>query len=217
MNVQAIVKRMFHTKPSKIVGVDIGTGSIKMVQIETGSKPVVSCFAVAELPLELINNGFVRNSDAMISFIKGLVAKYDFNARHAVFTVGGRNAFVREIDMPEMPDEEMKQSVAWDSSQYVPYEADTYYVDSAKFGAYTNEGLQPVLLVASPKDVIDSLLEISDALAWHTIGIDIEVLSAYRTLPRQLENFVLLDIGRSYSMLTIFQNGAPVAQRSIPQ
>lgn len=64
--------------------------------------------------------------------------------------------------------------------------------------------LQPVLLVASPKDVIDSLLEISDALAWHTIGIDIEVLSAYRTLPRQLENFVLLDIGRSYSMLTIF-------------
>ena len=59
--------------------------------------------------------------------------------------------------MPEMPDEEMKQSVAWDSSQYVPYEADTYYVDSAKFGAYTNEGLQPVLLVASPKDVIDSL------------------------------------------------------------
>lgn len=107
--------------------------------------------------------------------------------------------------MPEMPDEEMKQSVAWDSSQYVPYEADTYYVDSAKFGAYTNEGLQPVLLVASPKDVIDSLLEISDALAWHTIGIDIEVLSAYRTLPRQLENFVLLDIGRSYSMLTIFR------------
>ena len=74
-----------------------------------------------------------------------------------------------------------------------------------------------MLLVASPKDVIDSLLEISDALAWHTIGIDIEVLSAYRTLPRQLENFVLLDIGRSYSMLTIFQNGAPVAQRSIPQ
>ena len=48
MNVQAIVKRMFHTKPSKIVGVDIGTGSIKMVQIETGSKPVVSCFAVAD-------------------------------------------------------------------------------------------------------------------------------------------------------------------------
>ena len=60
------------------------------------------------------------------------------------------------------------------------------------------------ILVASPKDVIDSLLEISDALAWHTIGIDIEVLSAYRTLPRQLENFVLLDIGRSYSMLTNF-------------
>ncbi|MFQ9523731.1 MAG: hypothetical protein ACLR2G_09940 [Phascolarctobacterium faecium] len=41
-------------------------------------------FAVAELPLELIN-GFVRNSDAMISFIKGLVAKYDFNARHAFY------------------------------------------------------------------------------------------------------------------------------------
>ena len=51
MNVQAIVKKLFHAKPSKIIGVDIGTGSIKLVQIENGSKPVVSCFAVAELIL----------------------------------------------------------------------------------------------------------------------------------------------------------------------
>lgn len=217
MNVQAIIKKIFHTRPSKVLGVDIGTGSIKLVQIELGSKPFVSGFAVEDLPLELSNNGFVRSVDMMLVFIKGLLEKYDFQARHVVFTVGGRNAFVREIDMPEMPDEEMKQSVAWDSSQYVPYEADTYYVDSTKFGTLTIDGLQPVLLVASPKDVVDALLEISDAVGWQTLGIDIEVLSAYRTLSEQLENFVLLDIGRSYSMLTIFQNGAPVAQRSIPQ
>lgn len=218
MDVQAIVKKMFHTRPSRVLGVDIGTGSIKLVQIELGNnKPVVSCFAVAELPLELTNNGFVHNTDVMLTFIKELLEKYAFSAKHVVFTVGGRNAFVREIDMPEMPNEEMKHAVAWDASQYVPYEADTFYVDSAKFGTLTAEGLQPVLLVASPKDVIDALLAIGDAAGWVTLGIDIEVLSAYRTLSVQLENFVLLDIGRSYSMLTIFQNGAPVAQRSIPQ
>lgn len=218
MNVHAIIKKFLNTKPSSVLGIDIGTGGIKIVQMEfAAGKPTVSNFAVTELPLEMISNGFVRNIDAMIAFIKNIVAQNGFNAKHVVFTVGGRNAFVREIDMPEMPDQEMKQSVAWDSAQYVPYETDTYYVDSAKFGTLTVDGLQPVLLVASPKDVIDALVEISEALGWQTLGIDIEVLSAYRTLENQLENFVLLDLGRSYSMLTIFQNGVPVAQRSIPQ
>lgn len=217
MSVQAIIKKIFRANPSKVLGVDIGTGSIKLVQIELGSKPVVSGFAVADLPLELINNGFVNNNEAMTVFIKELLSKHAFSAQHVVFTVGGRNAFVREIDMPEMPDEEMKQSVSWDSNQYVPYEADTYYIDSAKFGALTKDSLQPVLLVASPKDVVDALVAIAEAVGWQMLGIDIEVLAAYRTLPEAFENFVLLDIGRSYSLLTIFQNGAPVAQRSIPQ
>lgn len=218
MDLQAIKKKLFYTKHNKVVGVDIGTGGIKLTQLDMSKeRPVITNYAVAELPLELVNNGFVHNIDSMQLFLRGLLEKYGFEAKHAVFTVGGRNAFVREIALPEMPDAEMKQSVAWDSGQYVPYEADTYYVDSAKFGKLTEDGLQPILLVASPKDVIDALIAIGSGAGLKTIAVDIEVLSAYRTLAEPLENFVMLDIGRLYSMCTIFQNGAPVAQRSIPQ
>ncbi len=217
MNLQTVIKKILHTNPSEVLGVDIGTGSIKLVQIEFGNKPLVSAFAVAELPLELTNNGFINNIDSMMLFIKKLLDKYDFQAKHVVFTVGGRNAFACEISMPAMPDAEMKEAIAWDSSRYVPYEVDKYYLDAAKIGALTPDDFQSVLLVASPKDVIDALLAISDTVGWKPLGIDLEVLSACRTLPETLKNFVLLDIGCFCSVVTIFQNSLPVAQRSIPQ
>jgi type IV pilus assembly protein PilM len=77
-------------------------------------------------------------------------------------------------------------------------------------------GQQPMLLVAAPKELVDTMLEIGDGLGLIPLSVDIEVLSCYRVLKEQLTDFVLLDIGRGYSLITIFQGGAPVAQRSIP-
>lgn len=124
--------------------------------------------------------------------------------------------FVREITMPPMSEEEMQQAITWDSAQYVLYEADTYYVDFAAFGELNEEGQRTlVILVASPKDVVDALLDVGEALELNILKLDIDVLSWYRTMPNKYSDFILLHLGRTYSLMTIFQKGAPVAQRSI--
>jgi type IV pilus assembly protein PilM len=218
INLKQIVEKFFTDTPSKVIGIDIGSGNVKMVQIDfSGKKPLVTNMVSAELPADLLNNGYIRLTDVMIGFLKKLLDKGGFSAKHVVFAIGGRNAFVREIEVPKMPDEEMRQSAIWDAGKYVPYEANSYYTDAAKFGDPGVEGLQPMLLVAAPKDLVDTMLEISDTLQLKPVCIDIEVLACYRVMAKQEENFVLLDIGRGYSLITIFQGGAPVAQRSIPQ
>jgi type IV pilus assembly protein PilM len=218
INLKQIIEKFFTDTPSKVIGIDIGSGNVKMVQIDfSGKKPLVTNMVSAELPADLLNNGYIRLTDVMIGFLKKLLDKGGFSAKHVVFAIGGRNAFVREIEVPKMPVEEMRQSAIWDAGKYVPYEANSYYTDAAKFGDPGVEGLQPMLLVAAPKDLVDTMLEISDTLQLKPVCIDIEVLACYRIMAKQEENFVLLDIGRGYSLITIFQGGAPVAQRSIPQ
>ena len=212
------IYKLFKPKISKVIGIDIGAGSVKMAQVNfSGKMPEVVTLCSKPLPLDLGNGAFVRNRIAMADFLKEALNEESFSAAHVVFTIGGRNAFVRAIEMPDMPAVQMKQAVAWDAGQYVPYEADSYYVDSVKFGEINEDKMQPVLLVAAPKEMVDALADIADQMEMTVLSIDIEVLALYRTLSKTYSDFVMLDIGKGYSMLTIFQKGAPVAQRSIPQ
>lgn len=218
MNFKKTMRKLFFARPSSVLGIDLGTEFVKIVQADLkGKRPQVRDFVISELPANLKATGLTTNKEEMASFLHDLIYKHGFSTKYAVFSISGRNAFVREINMPVMSEEELKQAVLWDSGQYVPYEADTYYIDYAKIGSLSPDGQQPIVLVASPKEIVNSIVEIGDYLGLKLLKLDIDVLSICRTLDDDYEQFILLDIGMNYSMMTIFQNGAPVAQRALHQ
>ena len=218
MNFKKAIRKLFVSSPGSVLGIDLGSEFVKIVQVDLkGSRPQIKDFVISELPANLKANGLINSKDEMASFLHELINKNNFSTKYAVFSTNGKNAFVREITMPIMSDEELKQAVTWDAGQYVPYETDTYYLDFAKFGSLTPDGQQPIVLVAAPKEIVDSIVEISDVLGLKILKIDIDVLSICRTLGKGFEEFILLDIGLDYSMMTIFQSGAPVAQRALQQ
>ena len=218
MDFKKAIRKLFVSSPGSVLGIDLGSEFVKIVQVDLkGSRPQIKDFVISELPANLKANGLINSKDEMASFLHELINRHNFSTKYAVFSTNGKNAFVREITMPIMSDEELKQAVTWDAGQYVPYETDTYYLDFAKFGSLTPDGQQPIVLVAAPKEIVDSIVEISDVLGLKILKIDIDVLSICRTLGKGFEEFILLDIGLDYSMMTIFQSGAPVAQRALQQ
>ncbi len=218
MDFKKAIRKLFVSSPGSVLGIDLGSEFVKIVQVDLkGNRPQIKDFVITELPANLKANGLINSKDEMASFLHELINKNNFSTKYAVFSINGKNAFVREITMPIMSDEELKQAVTWDAGQYVPYETDTYYMDFAKFGSLTPDGQQPIVLVAAPKEIVDSIVEISDVLGLKILKIDIDVLSICRTLGKEFEEFILLDIGLDYSMMTIFQSGAPVAQRALQQ
>lgn len=218
MGFKALVRKLFYPKPDKVLGIDIGPDRIKIVQLnmKAGKKPEVTDYLLQDLPPELKGTGLFAVPDGLSDFLGEIINKHGFTAKACVFTLGGRNSFVRGITMPPMSDTELGDAVLWDSSQYVPYENDTYYLDYAKYSELDKEGQQPIILVAAPKEVIDLLVATGEKLQLNILKIDVDVLAADRALGSSYGDFVLLSLVRNYSMMTIFQKGAPVAQRSIP-
>ena len=218
MNIKALINKVLYPKPERVLGIDIRADRIKIAQLDMkkGKKPEVTDYVIMDLPENLRNNTFWENPQDMGTFLGEIINKHGFSTKECVFTLGGRNAFVRGITMPPMTEAELTQAVLWDSAQYVPYEADTYYVDHAVYGDIDSEGQQPVVLVAAPKNIVDSIVAVAEQLELNILQIAIDVLSVYRLIGDEMQNFVLFELGRNYSLLTIFQKGAPVAQRSIP-
>ncbi len=217
MHIKSLINKIFYPRPAVVLGIDIGFDQVKIVQLNMKGmgKPEVTDYVIAELPAQLRGTGLTSNTEEVASFLAETINKHGFGTKECVFSIGGRSTFVREIAMPPMSVEEMRQAVTWDSAQYVPYETDTYYVDFAIFGELNKDGQQPVLLAASPKDVVDAVLQVGDVLELNIIKLDIDVLSIYRAMNAKYNDFILLHLGRTYSLMTIFQKGAPVAQRSI--
>lgn len=218
MGLKSLINKIFYPKPDKVLGFDLDADQVRVVQVDlkNGKEPEVTDYVIMDLPSDLRSNGYVGNMGDLVNFIGDIINKHGFSAKDCAFSVGGRNAFVRGITMPPMSKEEMRQAVIWDSGQYVPYEADTYYVDHATYGDLDGEGQQPVVLVAAPKNIIDAIVELTDKLELKLFKIDINILAITRLMGDDLKDFILLDMNRNSSLMTIFQKGAPVAQRSIP-
>lgn len=215
-----IFESLLYTKPKKILGIEFSDlEQVKIVQIEfrNNKKPLVAKFAVETFPEELLGVNYEENEEDITFFLKTILKKNGFDAQYVSFAIMGKDAFVRKIALPQMADSELQEAVMWESSEYVPYEKDSYYVDFDKFSKVDNEGLQPLILVATPKERVKFLLNIANKLELKTLKIDVDVVAAYRTLAEKYENFIMLSVEKRYSLLTIFQNGAPVAQRSVSQ
>ena len=215
-----ILEKFLYTKPKKILGIEFNDlEQVKIVQVEfrNNKKPLITKFVVEAFSEELIGANYEDNSEEITFFLKSVLKKNGFDANYVAFAIMGKDAFVREISIPQMPDSELQEAVMWESSEYVPYEKDSYYLDFDKFSEVDNEGLQPLILVAAPKERVDFLLNIANKLELKTLKIDVDVAAAYRTLAKEYEDFIMLSVEKRYSLLTIFQKGAPVAQRSVSQ
>ena len=199
MGIKTFLDKIFYPKPERVLGIDLNGDQIKMVQLHLKSNqlPEITDYVVMDLPETLRNNAYIGESEALANFIGEVINKHGFSVKECTFSLGGRNAFVRGITMPPMTKEEMRQAVVWDSAQYVPYEADTYYVSHATYGDLDEEGQQPLILVATPKNIVDTLVETAERLSLHILKIDIDVLAIHKLMGGEPLDFIMLDLDRT--------------------
>ncbi|WP_371371393.1 type IV pilus assembly protein PilM [Sporomusa aerivorans] len=204
--------------PANIVGIDIGTGCIKAVEIALiAGQPVLKAAGLTDLPPGLIENGYVAKPAELAATISSLLTNSGIVSRNVVVAVSGSAVFVREVILPAMSIKELKEAIKWDMEKYIPFAPDSYYHDFAIAGQGENETELRVLLVAAPRRLVDSLTGVLTEAACQTIAVDIEALALSRTLSGSEDaNTVILDIGKTVSRVIVFQESIPVITRFLP-
>ncbi len=198
------------------VGLDIGSGSIKMAEVSLrDGKPFLKRMAIAEVPERAVEDGDISDEDAVAETLQRMASKNGFSGNQVVAALGGRSLFIREVVFPRMSEKEMRQAIRWDLEKYVPFSPDQLYFDFWVVGQGATEVEVRVLLVAAPKDVVDSLSRVVSKAGLKLIAIDIEPLAIQRTLP-ELMDCMLIDCGSAVSQVTLFQKHSPVFTRNIP-
>src|SRR5690606_21095429 len=87
----------------KVIGLDIGTNSIKMVELEVGArKTTVVAFGVIPTPVGTISGGEIVDPVTLTHTIKDLLGKIKTKRKHASVGIWGTAVIVKRVSLPKM-------------------------------------------------------------------------------------------------------------------
>ncbi len=206
--------------PSKsYLGVDIGTTSIKIVELKkAGPKPVLRGYCLLESHAHLENLGSaIQTSNLKMmdketaGYLKMALDGLGTKTQEAVASVPAFSAFTTLIEMPLMSASDTGKAMDFQMKQYVPMplsEVTTDWVKVAEKKGEAGQPIQQVLLVSIPNELIEKYKNIFQTVGLKLTGLEIEGLSLARVLTAGPgETTMIVDIGSRSSSILIARAG----------
>jgi type IV pilus assembly protein PilM len=204
------------------IGLDIGSGLIKLVAISHASGgPVLTKVALTPIGNDAIVEGEIMDPGIVAEAIKGLMATAGVKTKTVVTAVGGRDVIVKKITMDRMKEVEAREVIRWEAEQHVPFDMDNVELDFQILDP-DGEGLQmTVLLVAAKRELVDHKLALLADVGLQPSIIDVDAFALHNAFeinyPDAMNGVVsLVNIGHETTNIYILDDGIPVLTRDIP-
>ena len=225
MRIREIIRKAslsrFH--PTASVGLDIGSSSVKVVEIATtqGSQGFhLKSFGSATLPAEAIVQGAFLNASAIVDGIREAVENAGVHSRNAIVAVSGHSVIVKKIRVPFQTREEIEEGIHWEAEQYIPFDINEVHLDFQMLGAAADSGQMELLLVAAKKDLVDDYRQIVSEAGLNLSCIDVAAFSVENAFEANYdhsegENVALVNVGAEVININVMHDGVPAFARDI--
>jgi type IV pilus assembly protein PilM len=165
---------------------DIGGSSVFVVSV-AGKPESLKLRACYDWPLTpgMVADGEIIEPELFVRELKTYVNRYKLKGRAVHLSVSNQKVIVRNIDMPDLAEEELKNAVQLQAHEYIPIPVDEVVLDSQVIGRHVaadGTARQEVLLVAAQKTMIMNLLTSVRRAGLKVLGIDVSSLALARAL-----------------------------------
>src|SRR3970040_3006764 len=104
------------------VGVDVGSHAIKVVELgRVGQRFKVLHAGQGETPAGAVKEGQVMDPAVLGLAIRQVLSEAGGRPGSVVSAVGGQAVIVRELKLPPMSDDELKQAARFEAGRIIPY------------------------------------------------------------------------------------------------
>lgn len=212
------------TKRKNFAGIDIGTSSVKVVQLGMDQNRVkLEAYGLLETygKVELLQSTLQTSSihllgGQVVDLLKDLIAKSRITTKDVILSVPVFSTFSAVMELPDMPYTEIEASIPYEARQYIPVPVSEVVLGwniIGKKNKVSVEGEEPikkieVLLVAIPKEVANKYAEIAQAANLNLKAIELESFALSRALVGDdLTPTIIVDIGSKITNILVVDNG----------
>lgn len=198
---------MWFGKEKSILGVDIGTQAIKMVQLRSEDY-LLETYGIVDLIEPITNQTKPEIISQTVDLLRTLTEKARATTKRCALSLPNSAVFTSVIDMPKMTDVELEQSMKFEAKKYVPLPFDEVSLSWSLISEDPNTGTMKVLLIAVPKQIRDTYIHIFEKAGLELEVIEIEALALIRALVEdKSKNDVIIDIGAKVTGINFIKQG----------
>ena len=212
---------MVFGKKDHIIGLDIGSRSIKAAEIvETKRGSTLKNFGIIDIPHGAIEEGTINNPETVAESLQQLFKSSGFNESNVAVSIGGYSVIVKKILVQTMAEEQLHETIHFEAEQYIPFDISDVNLDFQILGeSETNPNQMNVFLVAAKKEMLDDYINLVNLAGLNPCIIDVESFALQNSFEAnydtQNQNIALIDIGASKTSLNILKNATSVFMRDV--
>ncbi len=212
---------MIFGKKDRLVGLDIGSRTIKAAELVENKKGVcLSKFGMSDIVPGLIEEGAIKDPEAVADAIRQLFKSYSIKNHNVAISVGGYSVIVKKISVPMASEEQLQDTIQFEAEQYIPFDINDVNLDFQILGESENNPNQMnVLLVAAKQDMINEYVNLVQMAGLEPKVIDVDAFALQNVFELNYavedENVALIDIGASKTSLNILKGRESVFMRDV--
>ena len=207
------ISNFYHDKP--LFGIDIGHGSVKVMQIaeqsqplSSKSKPRIIGYGTTRFDKEAQVDGVIEKPEiiakACLDLFKNKLIG-DITTRRAAIAIPAYRTFTRSVKLPKLKPSELDAAVQLEAEQYISAPLEELYLDYdvIKQTADSTE----LFIVAVPQTIVDSYLDLAQLLGLEAVLIEPTLSSSARLFSLDEQSDVatfIIDFGSLSSDISIF-------------
>ena len=176
------------SQPDTILGVDISSAAIKLVEMETrGEQFNVIAYGVEALPEGVVFDREIVDVKKIAEVLTAVYKKSGARSRNVAVAVSGSSVISNYIDLPSsLTSKQMEARVQLEADTIIPFPLDEINLDFAVVGQNAfNKDQVRVQVVACQRDYVDRRKEVVELAGLKPVVVDVETFAfarAYQTL-----------------------------------
>jgi type IV pilus assembly protein PilM len=206
-------------KSGQLVGLDIGSSSIKAVELKAGRTgyELVS-FGLEPLAQDTVVDGAIMDAPQVAAAISKVFEQQKIKTKNVATSVSGHSVIVKRVTLPLMTEEELYDRIPSEASQHIPF--DIADVNLSYQLLESMDSQMDVLLVAVKKDKILNHTNVLAQAGKTPVVVDIDAFALQNSFevnyePDAGQTVALLNIGASVMNIDIVRGGVPLFTRDV--
>lgn len=211
---------MLFGRRNQLIGLDIGTSSLKIAEIHSTNKGLLlKKIAVEKIPPDIFSDGEPKDPQHLSAIIKDAFMRNKIGNKNVAMSIGGYSAIVKPITITAKEDQDIHNLVFEEAEHYIPFDISEVSIDYQIMEKNEQSPNQlSVLLVAAKNDMINKYVSIAEGAGLNPLVMDIDafaVQNIFEINEPDVENAVLINVGANKISLNVVNKRKSVFMREV--
>ncbi len=207
------------SKQQQVVGLDIGSSSIKAVELKGGRQGTeLVSYAMEPLAQDTVVDGAIMDAPLVASAISNIFDRQKIKTKNVATAVSGHSVIVKRVSLPLMTEDELFDRIQAEASQHIPFDIADVNLSYQHLDSLDSQ--MDVLLVAVKKDKILNHTNVLAQAGKTPLVVDIDAFALQNCFemnydPEPSQTMALLNVGASVMNINIVRGGIPLFTRDV--